>query len=170
MRDIAVNSRILLNRGIKVDLVNEWLGNKTHLNDAIVIQNRGVDLNLIGTSGKVGDLTGLMGASPNEIVSRIPKNAKIRSWLPSPHIKDGMKFEWVDASGQDWLVEMHGPDSHPGLPAIANAARGWVVRIRHNRRYMDNVGNFYKQKSLNPKSSKYDPTNADATHIPIQPP
>lgn len=170
LRDIAVNSQILLNRGIKVDLVNEWLGNETHLNSAIVIINRGVDLSLIGTSSKVRDFTGLMGASPNEIVSRIPKNATIRSWQPSPNIKDGMKFEWIDTSRQDWQVEMHGPDSHLGLPAISNAARGWVVRIKRDKCYMDNAGNFYKQNWLNPKSSKYDPINANATHIPIQAP
>ena len=122
---------------------------------------------MIGTSRKVGDFTGLRGASPNEIVSRIPKKATIRSWQPSPNIKDGMKFEWTGASGEDWLVEMHGPDSNHRLLAISNAARGWVVRIKRDKCYMDNTGNFYKQNWLNPKSSKYDPINANATHIPI---
>lgn len=170
LRDIVINSQMILNRGIRVDLVNEWLDNETHLNSAIVIINRGVDLNLIGTSSKVGDFIGLIGATPNEIVSRVPKNATIRSWQPSLNIKDGMKFEWTDASGQDWLVEMHGPDSNPKLPAMSNAARGWVVRIMRNKYYMDNVGNFHKQNWLNPKSSKYDPINANAAHIPIQSP
>src|SRR5579864_5101904 len=62
LRDIAVNVQILLDGGIRVDLVNGWLDNRTHLNDAIAIMSQWVDLNLIGTSSKVGDFTGLMGA------------------------------------------------------------------------------------------------------------
>ena len=41
LRDIAVNSQFLLDGGIRVDLVNEWLGNETNLNNAIAIINRG---------------------------------------------------------------------------------------------------------------------------------
>src|SRR5262249_29335888 len=84
LSDIETNSQILFSRGIRVDLVEGWLQNRTHLNDAIAIVNQGVDLNLIGTSDKVRDFSGLAGASPNEIVSRIPRDAKIEHWTPLP--------------------------------------------------------------------------------------
>ena len=41
LRDIADNSKILLKRDINIDLVNEWLGNDTHLNSAIAIIKQG---------------------------------------------------------------------------------------------------------------------------------
>jgi len=166
--DIGINVRILLDAGIRIDLVNGWLNNKTHLNDAIVIMNQRVDLNLIGTSSEIGDFTGVMGVSANEIISRIPSYAKIGHWIPSPYIKDGMKFEWTDTNGEDWLVEMHGPDSNPWLPANSNASYRWIVRIKRDKHFMDHDGNFYKQNWLRPTSSEYDPANANATHIPIQ--
>lgn len=42
--DIGVNVQILLDGEIRIDLVNGWLKNKTHLKDAIAIMNQGVDL------------------------------------------------------------------------------------------------------------------------------
>jgi hypothetical protein len=158
---------LLLDRGIRVDLVNGWLKNGTRLPDAIAIINQGVDLNLIGTSRKVGDFTSLTGATPNEVVSRIPENAKILSWNPG-RIALGMKFGRTDESGQDWVVRMHGPDIN--APAGSNAANGWIVRIQRDNYYMDDAGNFYKQNWLRPTSSRYNPANANATHIPIQAP
>ena len=171
LKDIAVHSQILLDRGIKVDLVNQWLGNKTHLNDALAIIKQGVDLSLIGTSRKVGDLTGLLGAHPNEIVSRIPADAKIERWKPDPaKVQEGMKFIWEDVFGNTWRLEMHGPDLNPVLPTRSNAARGWVLRVRHKRQYMDADGIFYKDTIGHPFSPNYNPTAINDTHIPIQAP
>jgi Bacterial toxin 30 len=170
LRDIAINVQILLDGGIRVDLVNGWLGNKTHLNDAIAIMNLGVDLNLIGTSSRVGNFTGLMGADPNEIVSRIPIDAKIEHWTSKPgKIGKGMKFKWY-ASGKTWRLEMHGPDGTPTLPVESNAAHGWVLRVRRGNEYIDRAGTFYKDSIGNPRSENYDPTAINDTHIPIQAP
>jgi hypothetical protein len=172
LRDIAINAQILLNGDVRVDLVNGWLKNGTHLNDAIAIMCEGVDLNQIGTSSNVGDFTGLTGATPNEIVSRIPADAKIEHWLSEPgKIEKGMVFKWKDASRKIWLVRMHEADPNPKLPAWSNAARGWVLRVRHSGKYMDAAGYFYTQNALtNPDSTKYDPNGANATHMPIQAP
>jgi hypothetical protein len=172
LRDIAANSQILLDRSVRVDLVSGWLKNGTHLNDAIAIMSQGVDLNLIGTSSTVQDFTGLTGAPLNEVVSRIPKDANIERWLlERGRIEKGMTFKWKDASSQTWTVRMHEADPNPKLPAWSNAARGWVLRVRRSGKYMDADGNFYTQNALaNPCSTKYDPSGANATHIPIQAP
>ena len=63
---------------------------------------------------------------------------------------------------------MHGPDIE--APRGSNAAKGWVVRIKRDNYYTDSLGNFYKQNWLQPTSSKYNPANANATHIPMQAP
>ncbi len=168
--DIVVNVQILLDGGIRVDLVNGWLGNGTHLNDAIAIVNQGIDLNLIGTSRKVGDFTGLTGATPNEVISRISKNAVIRHWVSElGRIEKGMRFAWKDASGKPWMVRMHEAD--PQAPAGSSAARGWVLRVAYGNKFMDAGGNLYTENALkNAASSNYHPDNANNTHIPIQAP
>ena len=168
--DSAVNVQILLDGGIRVDLVNGWLDNGTHLNDAIAVMNQGIDLNLIGTSREVGDFTGLAGSTPNEVISRISKNAVIRHWVPElGRIEKGMRFAWKDASGKPWVVRMHEAD--PQAPAGSNAARGWVLRVVYGNKFMDAGGNLYTENALrNPASSNYHPDNANNTHIPIQAP
>jgi hypothetical protein len=169
--DITINVQILLNRGVGVDLVNGWLSNKTHLNDAIAIMNQGTDLNLISTSSRVGDFTDLMGAYPNEILSRIPMDAKIEHWTSDPRgAQEGMKFWWRDTSGKPWKLEMHGPDRNPRLPAGSNAKRGWVLRVKRRHEYMDAAGTFYKDSIENPRSPNYNPIAINDTHIPIQTP
>jgi hypothetical protein len=170
LRDIATNAQILLDRDVRIDLINGWLKNGTHLNDAIAIIDQGVDLNLIGTSSTVGDFTGLTGVTPNEVVSRIPKDAMIEHWTPNPKgAQKGMRFYWKDPSYKAWRVRMHDPD--PSAPAWSNAARGWVLRIRHSGKFMDADGTFYTENAIkNPNSDNYDPANADKTHIPIQAP
>lgn len=170
LRDIATNSQILLDRGIRIDLINRWLKNGTHLNDAIDIINQGVNLNLIGTSSKVWHFTGLTGSTSNEVVSRIPEDAMIEHWTPALRgAQKGMRFHWKDASGKSWRVRMHGPD--PSAPAWSNAARGWVLRVKHSGKFMDADGIFYTENAIkNPNSDNYDPANADKTHIPIQAP
>ena len=170
LRDIITNSQILLRRGIRVDLVNGWLKNGTHLNDAIAIINQRVDLNQIGTSNNLKDFTGLIGATPNEVVPRIPKDAIIEHWTSIPEAAQrGMRFYWKDTSGKTWRLRMHGPD--PTAPAGSNAARGWVLRVQTRGRYMDAAGVFYTENAIkNPDSANYDSTNADKTHMPIQAP
>lgn len=165
LRDIATNSQLLLNGDIRVDLINKWLKNKTHLNDAIAIMRQGVDLNLIGTNKrKVGDFIGLIGATPNEVLSRIPEDAEIEQWVPNlGGALNGMKFYWKDLSGKAWRLRMHGPD--PSAPAGSNAASGWVLRVQHRKRFMDAVGDF-----IRPNSPDYTEDKANETHIPIQPP
>ena len=169
--DIAINTQTLLDGGVKVELVNGWLTNGTHLSDAIAIMDQGVDLNLLGTSSQVGDFTGLEGASVNEVVSRIPEDAKIEHWTPEPNgAQEGMKFKWLDATGKSWRLRMHGPDANPDIPAESNAATGWVLRVQQGHLFMDPSGNFYKDKILNPTNPNYNEYAANATHIPIQGP
>ena len=90
LRDIAANSQILLDGGVRVDLISGWLKNGTHLNDAIAIMSQGVDLNLIGTSSEGGDFTGLTGTPPNHIISRIPRMQ--RTTLEPGRITKGMNL------------------------------------------------------------------------------
>jgi len=142
-----------------------------HLLDAIAIMNQRVDLNLIGTGSELGDFTDVMGASPNEILSRIPIGAKIERWTPNPEkVQEGMKFAWRDASGRSWRLEMHGPDRNPTLPEWSNAKRGWVLRVRCKHEYLDIAGNFHKDTIENPQSPNYNPIAINTTHIPIQAP
>jgi len=168
--DIAVNIQILLDGGVNVDLVSRWLKNGTHLNDAIAVMSQRVDLNQIGTSNRFEDFTGLIEATPNEIISRISKDAAIGHWVPEPgRIEKGMRFAWKDANGKPWMVRMHEAD--PQAPAGSNAARGWVLRVTYGNKFMDAVGNFYTENAIkNPASSNYHPDNANNTHIPIQAP
>jgi hypothetical protein len=164
LRDIAVNSQILLDEGVRVDLVSGWLKNGTHLKDAIAVMDQGVDLNLIGTNSQVGDFTGLTGTIPDEILSKIPENAEIEEWTPlTGYAQEGMKFKWKDTSGSTWRVRMHDPD--PSAPAGSNAASGWVLRVQRGKKFMDADGDFIKPSSLNCTEEK-----ANETHIPIQSP
>jgi hypothetical protein len=152
---------------IRVTLVNIWLNNGTNLNDAIAILNQEVDLNLIGTSSRVGDFTNAAGISINEIVSRIPENARIESWIPVPEgAREGMKFSWKDTAGNTWRVRMHGPA--PNAPVGSNAASGWILRVKCGHDYMDATGKFYKESIENPHSPNYNPDAINRTHIPIQ--
>jgi Bacterial toxin 30 len=128
-----------------------------------------VDFKLIGTSNYVGNFTNMTGASINEIVSRVPENAKIESWTPVPGgAEEGMKFSWKDTAGNTWRVRMHGPG--PNAPAGSNAARGWILRVKCGHDYMDADGNFYKESIENPRSPNYNPDAINQTHIPIQHP
>ncbi len=159
---------LLLDGGVRVDVINGWLKNGTNLPDAIAIISQGVSLKLIGTSRKVGDFTSLIGTTPNEVVSRIPKDAKILPWKPG-RIAQGMKFAWTSKSGRDWEVRMHGPDTK--APAGSNAANGWIMRVQRGKKYMDATGTFYTENAItNPASAQYDPRDADKNHMPIQTP
>jgi hypothetical protein len=169
LSDIASNVTTLRNGGVRADLVNTWLKNGTNLNNAVAILRQGADLNLIGTSSQVGNFTGLAGKSVNDVLARIPADAKINEWISiSGGATDGMKFQWTDASGNTWRLEMHSPD--PGAPTGSNASSGWVMRVKRGKYYMDANGNFYKETIQNPGSPNYNPAAINATHIPIQAP
>ena len=68
-------------------------------------------------STKVGDFTGLTGASLEEIVSRVPKNWK--AMLQN----DGNGIKFVDKDGVD-RVRIHAPENKPNLPSTANTNNG----------------------------------------------
>ncbi|MBV9710678.1 MAG: hypothetical protein JO011_07185 [Ktedonobacteraceae bacterium] len=177
LKAVAADAQTLLNGGVKVELVNGWLTNETRLKDAIVIMNQGVDLNLLGSSDKLGDFTGLENASVNEIVSRIPKGAKILTWIPDPPgtgIQDGIKFQWTDDNGVEWNIRMHGPNLN--APAGSHSAAGWVMRVMRADTYMDATGNFYPLKEVverNPDGTpnpEFKEPSMRKTHIPVQKP
>jgi len=85
--------------------------------------------NKLGT-GKVEDFTGLEGANFDEVMSRIPSNAKARLLVPNPKVQIGTEFKWVDdASNETFKVRIHGPDSSPNLPVGANARHGWITIV-----------------------------------------
>jgi Bacterial toxin 30 len=158
-----------MTNNIKMSLINTWLKNGTNLDAAIAILNQGVDLNLIGTSSRGGDFTNMVGASINEIVSRIPEKAKIENWTSIPGgAQEGMKFSWKDTAGNTWRVRMQGPD--PNAPAGSHAASGWVLRVKRGHDYMDATGSFYKESIENPRSPNYNPEAINQTHISIQHP
>lgn len=111
-----------------------------------------------------------MGANPNEILSRIPKDAKIEHWISTPgKIEKGMKFKWY-AFGKTWRLEIHGPDCTPTLSVESNAVHGWVLRVKRRNEYMDAAGTFYMNSIERPRSPNYNPTAINDTHIPIQAP
>ncbi len=177
---VAADTQTLLDGGVKAELINGWLSNETRLPDAIAIMKQGVDLNLLGTSDKVGDFTGLENATVNEIVSRIPANAEIVEWIPSPPgtgIQEGIKFKWTDDNGETWNIRMHGPNL--SAPAGSHSATGWVMRVERGALsdfYMAADGTFYpaSQVTLRNPDGAPNPLFVEAamrkTHIPIQAP
>lgn len=128
--------------------------------------NRADDL--IGTSPRAGDFTGLRGATPEEVLSRIPRNATRETWRPiEGGARTGIKYKWTDADGTTWRVRMHGPD--PSAPAGSNAASGWIVRIQRGSKFMDETGTFHPRGVLqNPRSPNYNPDLGNRTHIPLE--
>ena len=106
-------------------------------------------LALQGTSAKVGDFTGLTGASFEEIFSRAPKDWKVMLQ------NDGKGIKFVDKDGVE-RVRIHAPENNPKLPSTANTNNGWVLRIPASRKkYFDDSGKIL-------------PYDTDETHIPIR--
>ena len=106
-------------------------------------------LALQGTSAKVGDFTGLTGASFEEIFSRAPKDWKVMLQ------NDGKGIKFVDKDGVE-RVRIHAPENNPKLPSTANTNNGWVLRIPASRKkYFDDSGKIL-------------PYDTDETHIPIK--
>lgn len=76
----------------------------------------------------------LQGANVEEIVSKIPKEAKLRELTPSATIKEGFEYAWVDKkSNMDYRVRVHGADSGVAKHnPTSTAAQGWIVRVERN--------------------------------------
>ena len=101
------------------------------------------------TSTKIGNFTGLTGASFEEIFSRAPKDWKVMLQ------NDGNGIKFVDKDGVE-RVRVHAPENNPNLPSTANTNNGWVLRIPFSRKkYFDDTGKIL-------------PYDTDETHIPIK--
>lgn len=76
----------------------------------------------------------LEGANIKEIVSKIPKEAQLRELTPSPTIKEGFEYAWVDKkTNMDYRVRIHGADSGVAKHnPTSTAAQGWIVRVERN--------------------------------------
>ena len=103
-------------------------------------------------STKVGDFTGLTGASFEEIFSRAPKN-----WIVKFQDRGvGIKFVEIVDGKKIVRVRIHAPENNPDLPSTANTNNGWVLRIHASRKkYFDDSGKILGR-------------NTDETHIPIK--
>ncbi|WP_081418776.1 polymorphic toxin type 30 domain-containing protein [Paenibacillus sp. Leaf72] len=130
----------------------------------------GPEGNKLGT-GKVGDFSDIEGASIDEILSRIPTDAKRRELFPiEGKVMEGFEYKWVE-DGQTIRVRVHGPDSSPDIPAGSNAANGWIVRIQKGKKYFDPVTGEYQPPGIsNPASEFYNEDLINRTHIPIKSP
>jgi len=104
---------------------------------------------------------------------RIPPRAKRRILSPvEGKAQEGVEYRWR-AEGRTIKVRIH--DRHPSVTAaeavpVPNALVGWVVRVRRGKRYTDAEGRYHPWGELNPKSSLFNESLANATHIPIDPP
>ncbi len=83
---------------------------------------------------------------------------------PGGGVQYGVEYKWINEQGQTVRFRVHGPDAT--APAGSNAALGETYRVQVGGRYMDAQGNLYPRGVHNPKSPSYDPTAANATHIP----
>ena len=103
-------------------------------------------------STKVGDFTGLTGASFEEIFSRAPKN-----WIVKFQDRGvGIKFVEIVDGKEIERIRIHGPENNPNLPSTANTNNGWVLRIPASRKkYFDDAGKIKGAKT-------------NETHIPIK--
>ena len=117
--------------------------------------------------GKVNDFSDLGKATTvDDLLSRIPKDAKIKTFKPEiGRIEEGIIYEW-NADGRKMLVRIHGKD--PLAPVGSNAANGWVARIQKGSNYYDPVlGDYVPRNVHKPSSQYYDPIKANNTHFEI---
>lgn len=76
----------------------------------------------------------LQGSNIKEIVSKVPKEAQLRELTPSPTIKEGFEYAWVDKkSNMDYRLRIHSADlgvakNNP----TSTAAQGWIARVERN--------------------------------------
>jgi hypothetical protein len=101
----------------------------------------------------------LQGQSIKEIVSKIPKEAQLRELTPSPTIKEGFEYAWVDKkTNMDYRVRIHGADLGVAKHnPTSTAAQGWIVRVERNplgertfpkSEYLTLDGTFHKASEL----------------------
>jgi len=105
-------------------------------------------------STKVGDFTGLTGASFEEIFSRAPKDWKVMLQNDGK----GIKFVEVVDGKEIEKIRIHAPENNPKFPSTANTNSGWVLRIpadKEKNLYFDDTGKILKSRT-------------NETHIPIK--
>ena len=111
------------------------------------------------------DFSGGRGSAGNPL-ENVPAGAEIRPFTPEPgRIESGIKMQWQAESGQTVRFRAHGPD--PLAPAGSNAASGPTYRVRVGNRYLDADGVAHPSGVHNPASSNYNPSAANATHMPF---
>jgi hypothetical protein len=78
----------------------------------------------------------LQGSSIDEIVSKVPKEAKLRELQPmgNSQVKEGFEYGWIDKkTNMDYRVRVHGADAGVALHnPNSTAAQGWIVRVERN--------------------------------------
>lgn len=121
-------------------------------------------------SGNVGDFSNLTGTTVDDILTRIPRDAKKRILTPQPgKVTDGFEYTWYNSTGKKMTVRVHGPD--PSAPSGSNAANGWIVRVQEGKKFLDPISGQYQPRGItNEASPHYSPTLGNSTHIPIQTP
>ena len=108
-----------------------------------------------------------------DYLSRIPSDAKKIPWKQIPGgAKEGKRYTWTDANGNEWASRAHSID--PSAPPGSNASQGWVYRVevrwggKGKTYFMDGTGNYHPKNVMNPASADfYDPQIANDTHIPL---
>lgn len=127
---------------------------------------------LQGTGTHVGDFrAGLAGASFDDIVRNVPKDASVRRIVPSKTggSQLGVEFKWTDSKGIEHRLRLHDPDGK--APLGSNSANGWTARWQIGKRYYDMAtGSVRHHQVHNVNSPNYDAAAANNTHIPIQTP
>lgn len=78
----------------------------------------------------------MQGSSIEDIVSKVPKEAKLRELQPfgNSQVKEGFEYAWVDKkTNMDYRVRIHGADAGVAKHnPTSTAAQGWIVRVERN--------------------------------------
>ncbi|WP_408609282.1 polymorphic toxin type 30 domain-containing protein [Auraticoccus cholistanensis] len=101
---------------------------------------------------------------PGTPLAGVPSNAQVRRLSPSPHVSDGLEYEWVDAQAKRVRLRVHDRDA--SAPPGSNAASGPVYRVQVGQRYQRADGTLAPRSAHNPNSPNYDPDVSNDTHIP----
>ncbi|MFZ6746967.1 polymorphic toxin type 30 domain-containing protein [Undibacterium sp. JH2W] len=129
------------------------------------------ELNTTKSTGtSIGDLSGMTGESIESLIKNLPRNASMRKLTPAPGGSQvGLEYKWVDENGKINRFRMHDPDPNAGTGA--NASEGWTGRWQSQGKYYDPITNEFRHSNVHKEASPfYDPTAANNTHIPVQPP
>ena len=102
------------------------------------------------------DFSKLDGLIPHEVPNTWSAN-------PGDRIKFGFKYEWINSTDSSaWHVHGHAPDFM--APGGSNASNRWVVRIKHNNRWLLQVKNH--PAVGNPSHWTRNAKLANQTHVP----